>query len=59
MLYPFGHRALQSAKNQTANALWCRDFQLAVSFTENLLLKRFETSSPQAKRVDRFTFYPV
>ena len=24
-----------------------------------MLLKRFELSSPQAKRVDRFTFYQV
>ena len=33
-------------------------FILAVVFTENLLIKRLELFSPQAKRVDYVIFYP-
>ena len=38
--------------------LWCRDFHLTISFTENLILAGFELFSRQAKRVESFIFYP-
>ena len=44
ILYLFGHRALQSVIIKELMFLCCRDFHLAVDFTENLLLKRFELS---------------
>ena len=34
------------------------DFYLTAGFTKNLLLKRFELSSPQAKQIDSPIFYP-
>ena len=58
MLYPFGHRALWSMVDQWAHVLQHIGLNPTVIATENLLLKRFEPSSPQAKPVDSYILYP-
>ena len=58
MLYPFGHRALWSMVDQWANVLQHIGLNPTVIATENLLLKRFEPSSPQAKPADSYILHP-
>ena len=45
MLYPSGHRALQTVIDKRSNVLRCRDFHLTINFTENPLLTGFELFS--------------
>ena len=58
MLYPFGHRPLWSMVDQWANVLQHIGLNPTIIATENLLLKRFVPSSPQAKPVDNYILYP-
>ena len=58
ILYPFGHRALWSMADYGGNVLQSKGFHPTVIVKENLVVKRFDLSSPQANPIDSYFLYP-